>query len=112
MNHLESLKLSAAFNLPGSLPLLKEPKIRLENWSIKTLSNNTQQFIGKKEGRELAHARVSSPIVEFDPETKCGKTRSGRVYELVGPEGPTPAVESFWVDYKKVYNLTEVLPNN
>ena len=71
-------------------PVDRVPHIKLASWGIYEVTSNawpekTRHFVGynmtEREGR------VSSSIVEFDPVTKRGRTKSGRVYELVGEAG-------------------------
>ena len=61
------------------------PEIELTNWQVMQLPNGARHFVGwnvtEREGR------VSSKIVEFDATTRCGRTSSGRVYQLRGPTG-------------------------
>ena len=65
--------------------LTEVPEIELTNWQVMQLPHGDRHFVGwnmtEREGR------VSSKIVEFDAATRCGRTRSGRVYQLRGPTG-------------------------
>ena len=61
------------------------PQIELTSWQVMQLPNGDRHFVGwnvtEREGR------VSSKIIEFDAATRCGRTSSGRVYQLRGPTG-------------------------
>jgi hypothetical protein len=81
-----------------------QPSVQLVNWTIKRTTNGSF-FVGDAIG---AAGRVSTDIVEFDETTKRGRTRSGRVYELVGNEGHSSNGEYVWSYYKQVNNLTEL----
>lgn len=74
------------------------PQVRLIQWSIKECERKdgrrTRHFIGyDADGRE---GRVSSSILEFDPERKRARTSSGRVYELEGPAGRNRNADYVW----------------
>jgi hypothetical protein len=62
-------------------PVSEEPEIVLSSWSVRELPDGDRHFVGYNfaDGGE---GRVSSKILEFDPKTLKGKTRSGRVYQL------------------------------
>jgi hypothetical protein len=70
---------------PNSLwriaPVSDEPEVRLWDWDIKKDTTGNRYFVGT-----LADGLgwVSTAIVDFDPERRRGRTKSGRVYELVG----------------------------
>lgn len=96
-------------------PIEEEPESKLTHWSIREVQlpgeeGSTRHFVG-----ELAswhpEGRVSSPIVDFDPKTMCGVTRSGRVYQLIGPSGNSSDADYVWarwcalnhvVDFKRI----------
>ncbi len=67
----------------------EQPSTRLARWSIwetrKGKEAPTRHFVGWSIND--SEGRVSSQIVAFDPETRRGETKSGRVYELVGLSG-------------------------
>jgi hypothetical protein len=84
------------------------PEVFLSRWHVTEASNDTEttlHFVGynSKEG----YGMVSSPIVEFDFTKKCGKTRSGRVYQLVGQPGFNVEADYVWQNWKKFNNITE-----
>ena len=68
-----------------STSLTEVPEIELTRWQVMQLPHGDRHFVGwnvtEREGR------VSSKIVEFDATTRCGRTSSGRVYQLRGPTG-------------------------
>ena len=61
------------------------PQVELTNWQVMQLPDGERHFVGwnvtEREGR------VSSKIVAFDAATRCGRTSSGRVYQLRGRAG-------------------------
>lgn len=67
-----------------------EPEIVLVDWIIFEVNSQhrqqkTSHFVGYNLcGRE---GRVSSAIVQFDREKMIGMTKSGRIYNLKGPQG-------------------------
>lgn len=66
-------------------PLEKEPEIILESWMVFELADGSRYFAGYSvAGHE---GRTSSAIQTFDKSTMKGITRSGRVYQLIGPPG-------------------------
>ncbi|KAA0888128.1 hypothetical protein [Oryzomonas rubra] len=66
------------------------PEITLTDWTIfevtsKLWPEKTRHLVGYNQaGRE---GRVSSAIVRFDNDKMRGQTRSGRIYQLHGPQG-------------------------
>lgn len=62
-------------------PVKEEPEILLNSWSVRELSSGDRHFVGYNHAHG-GEGRVSSKILEFDPETLKGKTRSGRIYQL------------------------------
>lgn len=54
----------------------------------------TRHFVGFR--REGCRGQVSSPVLEFDPASRRGRTRSGRVYELAGGSGINPDAMAVW----------------
>ena len=95
-----------SFNFPGIhrvAGVAHKPKVTLRNWQIKETVEG--KFFAGEEG---GAGRVSTDIVEFDEKTKCGRTRSGRVYELVGDSRSTLQVEYLWASYKQINRLTDL----
>lgn len=60
-----------------------EPETQLTQWQIFLVNSKDIHFVGYT-GYE---GRVCSAVQTFDPTTCKGVTRSGRIYELVGPPG-------------------------
>ena len=52
--------------------------------------------------------RVSSSLVRFDLESRCGATASGRVYRLTNHEGLGADAEYVWAKWLRIYDA-EVL---
>jgi hypothetical protein len=70
-------------------PITVEPHSKLENWRVILVKGN---FDDKEDsthfvGTVRLYGRVSSPIQSFDPKTRRGVSRSGRIYELIGKSG-------------------------
>lgn len=69
-------------------PIDEQPEMQLTRWSIWEVgagSSATRHLVGYN---LIDHeGRVSSAIVEFDAVALRGQTKSGRVYELIGPPG-------------------------
>jgi hypothetical protein len=83
-----------------------QPSVSLWNWTIKH-TDKGDYFVGT-EG--VGSGRVSTRIVEFDPDKRVGRTASGRIYQLLGDEGEgySSNGEYVWGHYKQVNNLTEL----
>lgn len=95
------------FNFPGvhrAAAVAHQPFVRLHNWQIKETVEG-KFFAGETYN---GAGRISTDIVEFDEVSKCGQTRSGRVYELVGDSGSSPKVEYLWECYKQINRLTDL----
>jgi hypothetical protein len=91
-------------------PVEMVPRIILYSWSIRECTVNHMQsrhFVGynlaEREGR------VSSLIVEFDLNARCGITRSGRVYELVGDPGKNLDAEYTFNVWQHMCGVTKIL---
>ena len=94
---------------PGSYwrapPVSDEPEVQLIDWDIKKDAAGNGYFVGTRANDGLG--RVSTAIVEFDPERGRGRTQSGRVYELIGPGGYSSNGEYVWSLYKVANGITE-----
>ena len=94
---------------PGSVwrtsSVSEEPQIRLIDWDVKKDTAGCCYFVGTR--ADNGDGRVSTPIVEFDVERRRGRTRSGRVYELLGPSGRSRNGEYVWSLYKTANSITE-----
>ena len=107
------MELLAAFVESNSIWKAKsvkdEPETRLTQWrvfKVKGLPDvgETIHFVGYA-GYE---GRVCSPVQEYDPMTKRGVTRSGRVYELLGPSGHNGDAMYVWARWCHINNIEEV----
>ncbi|MCX4156294.1 MULTISPECIES: hypothetical protein [Paraburkholderia] len=85
-------------------PASEVPKIPLSRWRIFETEDGTRHFVGVD--MFDSSARVSSPIVTFDPATLKGKTQTGRIYELVGRKGWSLNVEYVWMRWCELYEVT------
>lgn len=76
----------------------------LELWCIRETDSGTRHFVGYNivDG----DGRVSTPIVEFDPEMGSGVTSSGSRYQLVGRAGQNRDAEYIWALATKAWNIT------
>jgi hypothetical protein len=92
-------------------PVEEVPEIVLREWRIcevssKSWPEKTRHFVGYNVME--SEGRVSSEIVEFDPKTMCGKTRSGRVYRLEGPSDYNRDAAYTWARWCRINNISEV----
>lgn len=62
-----------------------EPRTTLVRWRVASTCKGTHHFVGW--ACEAGTGRVSSYVVAWDPETRLGRTSSGRLYERCGPPG-------------------------
>lgn len=75
-----------------------EPVTLLERWSVRLVHAD---FDGKGSSLHLVgwagyEGRVCSPIQSWDAARRCGISRSGREYRLVGPSGRDVDAEYVW----------------
>lgn len=90
-------------------PVTEQPSITLERWRIMETERNERHFVGYNPADR--EGRVSSAIQSFDPVTRRGVTRSGRVYALAGPPGfdsDAGYVLGYWVQINRVTALHDV----
>lgn len=94
----------------------EEPEVVLCNWSILEVTfkdspdEKSRHFVGTNV-TEGYTGRVSSAIVEFDADNMTGKTRSGRVYKLLGAPGVSgngSYVWNFWAERNGVTAFEDV----
>lgn len=85
-------------------PISEQPSCFIDDWCIKE-TDKGRYFVGTEVPGHTG--RVSTAIVEYDPDNKCGRTKSGRVYKL-GKPGYSKDGEYVWNWYKQVNELTEV----
>jgi hypothetical protein len=88
------------------------PELELKNWKVFEVDSElwpgkTRHFVGynitEREGR------VSSAIEVFDKETMTGRTKSGRVYKLVGEPGYDPDADYVWGFFVVRNKLSEIV---
>jgi hypothetical protein len=90
------------------------PEVFLSNWAVFDVSigsgDLTRHFVGTNVAE--VQGRVSSPLIKFDPLTRRGVTRSGRVYELVGLPTRLSADASYtwehWLKLNRIYAEIDV----
>ena len=91
--------------------IYETPEVKLSDWKIYEVESEsspkkTKHFVGynltEREGR------VSSHIVEFDPKTMTGRTKSGRVYKLVGNSGTSSDGSYVWSRWCTINEVTSV----
>lgn len=76
-------------------PLAREPEIDLLQWRVMmVVPDGTFHFVGRNAA--TYSGRVSSPIQEFTGSTGTGRTRSGRIYRLVGISDWSGVAEYVW----------------
>lgn len=91
----------------GSASVTDEPEITLIDWVIKEAVDGSRYFVGTRTDDRSYTGRVSTKVVEFDSVTNCGKTKSGRVYSLVGKPGYSSHGDYVWSIYKKANQIVE-----
>ncbi len=84
----------------------EEPEVQLMEWAIKQDTAGNRYFVGTEVCSGLG--RVSTPIVEFDAGRHCGRTQSGRIYQLLGPPGRSGNGEYIWSVHKFSNGIKEV----
>ncbi|MGF6977608.1 hypothetical protein QFZ94_006058 [Paraburkholderia sp. JPY465] len=85
-------------------PVSEEPRLSLVQWKILETAEGTRHFAGQ-DVRDLT-GRVSTEVLQFDPASRRGTTRSGRVYQLVGPHGWSDNAQYLWERFCAVNNVT------
>lgn len=81
----------------------QEPHTVLTNWRVMLVQEKDIHFVGWAQ----YEGRVCSAVQSYDPTTKRGITRSGRIYELSGPSGYNSDAEYVWNRWLKMYGLTQ-----
>jgi hypothetical protein len=86
-------------------PVAEEPKLTLVSWRVLKTEIGERHFAGIR--LDTQRGRVSSPIIEFTPETLVGTTRTGRVYRLLGtPRWAGDALYT-WLLWCELYQVAE-----
>lgn len=71
-----------------SRPIDEQPELQLARWSILQVGGGSSATLRLVGYNLIDHeGRVSTAIVEFDATALRCRTKSGRIYELVGPPG-------------------------
>lgn len=87
-------------------PVRDTPILELAQWSVFQTETGERHFVGYNvtEGE----GRVSSAVVSYDPETKQGRTSSGRIYQLVGEPGFNGDAAYTWGRWCDVNCVSEI----
>lgn len=86
-----------------------EPEVKLTQWRVYLVKANidstgdTIHFVGSV-GYRYSEGRVCSPVQTYDPTTKKGITRSGRIYELIGTSGHNRDALYVWNHWLAKFN--------
>jgi hypothetical protein len=100
-----------------SIYVTTQPEIvNLAQWSIRASDKGERHFVGFHLDR--GDGRVSTPIREFDPVTRTGRTASGSTYHLIGRAGRHSDAEYVWRIAAKAWGIekwaditAELVPN-
>lgn len=85
-------------------PASELSRIPLSRWRIFETQDGSRHFVGVD--MFDSSGRVSSPIVTFDPVARQGTTHTGRIYELIGPQGWSLQAEYVWKRWCELYEVT------
>ena len=92
-----------------TIPVTDQPELELVRWRIIELPDQSRHFSGYC--TQNAEGRMSSRILEFDPDSLKGVTQSGRIYQLVGDPGFDPDAQyvlSVWCHTFGVSDVKDV----
>lgn len=81
-----------------------EPEILLVAWRIMETDRSERHFVGAR--LDDGSGRVSTAILEFDPDGMTGVSKSGRVYKLVGPPGWNENADYVWSTWRAVNRVS------
>lgn len=87
------------------------PTRTLERWRVMEIPFDgpgkawTCHFVGFK--LEGCVGQVSTPVHKFDPITRRGLTRSGRIYELRGDSGFNGDASAIWAGFKHANQIED-----
>lgn len=98
----EAVDLIAAASVWKPASVKDEPHTRLTSWKVMLVGEKYVHFVGYT-GHE---GRVCSAVQTYDNKTKRGITRSGRIYELVGPSGHNSDAQYVWAHWLEINGLT------
>lgn len=85
-------------------PAGEEPDISLLDWRILETNSGSRHFVGRDQVDYTG--RVSSAVSLFDPISLRGSTRSGRVYQLIGPGGWAEDAQYVWERWCELNDVT------
>lgn len=91
--------------------ILGRPSVTLVSWAVFEVPLNgdeqpwTTHLVGW--ACEDRQGQVSSRVMSFDPQTRRGKTASGRVYELRGTAGLNSDASYTWARWKSINDITQ-----
>ncbi len=88
-------------------PIDDRPSVSLCAWQtfeVRLVPNEwTRHFVGY--AVEDRQGQVSSPVLSFSPHERCGTTRSGRVYLLVGLPGTDQDAQYAWNRWMGLWDI-------
>lgn len=91
-------------------PILTEPELILTKWAafdvplIGETQPWTRHFVGYS--KELGEGQCTTPVVVFDPVRGLGRTKTGRVYRLMGSPGHSMPGKLVWTRWKSLNKVT------
>ena len=107
LSELAKVAIAASIWKPDSVT--DEPEVKLTQWRVYLVkadidsTGDTIHFVGSV-GYRYSEGRVCSPVQTYDPTTKKGITRSGRIYELVGQSGHNRDALYVWNRWLNKFN--------
>lgn len=90
------------------IPVENEPLTRLTKWHAHRVQNLDGSWDLHFHGYAGYEGRVCSRVVEFDKEKMIGRTRSGRLYVLVGVPGANGDAEHVWGNWLHIYGNPQI----
>ena len=87
-NRMTAAEAFAALARPAR-PVSEQPRLTMEAWRLMGIADDVGRWAVVLVGRvvETGASRVSSPVASIDALARSVTTRSGRVYDLLGPTG-------------------------
>ena len=89
-------------------PVESEPVTRLAQWRAHKVQNINGEWDLHFHGYAGYEGRVCSKVVEFDKGKMIGRTRSGRLYELIGEPGVNGDAEYVWGNWLHMYGNPQI----
>ncbi len=90
-------------------PIADQPRILLARWRVLEVRSAEleieRHFVGYNVDQH--EGRVSTAIEHFDPTTRMAVTRSGRVYQLMGPPGYDSDGAWVWGHWSRLNGTTD-----